>query len=237
MRRISAILFFLLAAVPAACPAAPAKQDDSLALSARDALTSVVVEQTAVPGVEVFVSGIRFQDASRAAGGREIVRVSLDGPVRSGRGIQFAMFVRLSNGDVCELRASADVSIQVPVVVSARNVSTGSVLGADDLQLRRREYSASGEAMIHDPSEAIGKRVRWQLSGGVPVRREYLEDPEALKRGDPVLIEAETGMVHITGKGVALQTGRIGETVIVRSQLSGKEMAGRLAPGHVVRVD
>ncbi len=238
MRRTSTIFIATLFALLSAGPGSTATPGDSvLALSARDALTAAVVEQAGVPGVEVFVSGVRFQDPSRAQAGGEVVRISLDGAVRSGRSLMFGIFVRSSNGDVRELRASADVSVQVPVVVAARNLPTGTTLGADDLSVRRKDFSASGEAMIHDPAEAVGKRVRWQLSGGVPVRREYLEDPEALKRGDPVVIEAETGTVHITGKGVALQSARIGDTVLVRSQLSGREMAGRLAPGHVVRVD
>ncbi len=238
MKRLSMLVIPALIALSiTGRPALATSGESPLASSARDALTAAVVDQAGVPGVEAFVSGVRFQDPSRAAGGGEVVRVSLDGAVRSGRSLMFGIFVRLANGDVRELRATADVSIQVPVVVASRNLATGTTLGAEDVSVRRKDFSASGEAMVHDPAEVVGKRVRWQLSGGVPIRREYLEDPESLKRGDPVVIEASTGMVHITGKGVALQPGRIGDTVRVKSQLSGKELAGRLTPGHVVQVD
>jgi flagella basal body P-ring formation protein FlgA len=238
MKRISMRLVPVLLALCLAAPAASAPSaENALAVRAREALTAAVVDQAGVPGVEVFVSGVRFQDPFRASEGGDVVRVSLDGAVRSGRSLMFGLFVRSANGEVREMRASADISVQVPVVVAARSLSTGMTLAPEDLAVRRKDLSASGEALLHDPSEAVGRRVRWQLSAGVPVRREYLEDPEALKRGDTVLIEAESGTVRISGKGVALQSGRIGETVLVKSHISGKEMAGRLAPGHVVRVD
>lgn len=238
MRSATTILLAALIGLAAAvsAEAGPAGRD-ALSRSVREAVTSSVVDQSGVPGAEAFVSGIRFRDSSLAEGGGEVVRVLPGGASRSGRGLPFDLYVRGPNGDVREMRVVADVSIQVPVVVAARNIAPGSLLGADDLAVRHKELSAAGDATLRMTSDAIGKRTRWQLTGGVPVRREYLEDPESLKRGDTVVIEAETGVVRITGKGVALQAGRVGETVMVRSQLSGKEMAGVLTPGRVVRVD
>jgi flagella basal body P-ring formation protein FlgA len=238
MRNATRIVLAALLGLAAAAPAVSGTAGrDALSRSVREAVTSAVVDQAGVPGAEAIVSGVRFRDASQADGGGEVVRVLPGGGSRSGRGIPFDLFVRSQDGDVREMRVVADVSIQVPVVVAARNIAPGAVLGPEDLAVRQKDISAAGEATLRGLSDAIGKRTRWQLSGGVPVRREYLEDPEALKRGDTVLIEAETGAVRITGKGVALQSGRVGETVTVRSQLSGKEMAGVLAAGRVVRVD
>jgi flagella basal body P-ring formation protein FlgA len=234
---IQIVLAALLGLAAAVSAGAASSGREALSRSVNDALTTAVVEQAGVDGVEAYVSGVRFRDPSQAEAGGEVVRVSSDGGARSGRGIPFDLFVRSPNGDIRELRIVADVSIQVPVVVAARNLPTGTLLGAGDLSLKRRDISAAGEATVRDLSDAIGKRTRWQLSGGVPVRREYLDDPESLKRGDAVVIEAETGAVRITGKGIALQAGRVGETVMVRNQLSGKEMTGVLSPGRVVRVD
>lgn len=233
---IQIILAALLGLASASADAGPSGRE-ALARSVREAVTSSVIDQAGVPGAEAIVSSVRFRDFSQADGGGEVVRVLPGGGLRSGRGLPFDLFVRSPNGDVREMRVVADVSIQVPVVVAARNIAPGSLLGAEDLAVRQKDISVAGEATLRGLSDAIGKRTRWQLSGGVPVRREYLEDPESLKRGDPVVIEAETGAVRITGKGVALQAGRVGETVMVRNQLSGKEMAGVLAPGRVVRVD
>ena len=75
------------------------------------------------------------------------------------------------------------------------------------------------------------------MTGGVPIRKEYVEDPASLRRGDAVTIVAETGPVRITGKGISLQAAGIGETVLVKNMASGREMAGRLLEGRVVRVD
>lgn len=238
MRRI--LLFLLLVLLPAAAgagaappdAAAPALSDDAV----RSALSGCLAEQVAVPGADVFIAGIRLPEAARKVPG-EILRASVDGTPRSGRGMPFSLFVRSGNGDVRELRGTADVSLQVPVLVAARALPTGTVLSAGDVAVRKRDYTGSAEEMLHAPADAVGRRVRWQLSGGVPLRRDYLEDPEALRRGDAVQIEAESGAVRISGKGISLQAGRVGDTVLVKNLSSGKEVAGRLSAGRVVKID
>ncbi len=236
MNRLIALSLFLLAAAGAspvhAGPALPSLED-----AAREALRAHVVEQAGIPGAEAFVGGMRITDAKAAAGAVEIVRVGTGGPVRSGRGIAFFLFVRDARGEVRELRAAADVSVLVPVVVSLRNVPAGAVIGAEDVAVRKREFSSGSDDVLHADAEAIGKRARWQLSSGVPVRRNFLEDPGAVRRGDAVRIVAEAGPVRITGNGISLQGARVGETVLVRNTGTGREISGRLEAGHVVRVE
>lgn len=236
MHRLIALTLLLLAAAGAApCHAGPAPPP--LADAAREALRAYVVEQAGIPGAEAFVGGMRIADAKAAEGAVEIVRVGTGGPVRSGRGIAFFLFVRGARGEVRELRATADVSVLVPVVVSVRNVPAGAVIEPGDIAVRKREFSSGNDDVLHGDAEAIGKRARWQLSGGVPVRRNFLEDPGAVRRGDAVRIVAEAGPVRITGKGISLQGARVGETVLVRNTGTGREISGRLEAGHVVRVE
>jgi flagella basal body P-ring formation protein FlgA len=232
--RIASLLLLLSAA---AAPAFAGTAAPVLSDAAREALRAHLVEQAGIPGVEAFVGSVRIHEPKASGGTPEILRVGTDGPARSGRGIAFFLFVRDADGFVREMRASADVSLLVPVVVSVRNVPAGAVIGDGDVALRKRELVSGNDDLLHRESDAVGKRARWQLSGGVPVKRDYLEDPEAVRRGDAVQIVAEAGPVRITGKGISLQAGRVGETVLVRNAGTGREIAGRLEAGRVVRVD
>lgn len=199
----------------------------------RAALQDFLVRQAGVEGAEAFVANARASDMPPG----EIVRIVPEGRIRSGRAVPFLFFVRRSGGDLVGVRVTADVSLQLPVVHSARSLSAGTVLGEGDLEIRNREISGDGEEFLHRLPAALGKRIRWRLTAGVPIRREYLEDPAFLKRGETVTIVAESGSVRITGKGVSLQSGRPGETVRVRNMASGREVAGRLSGDHLVVVE
>ncbi|GAB4233234.1 MAG: hypothetical protein OHK0028_08920 [Deltaproteobacteria bacterium] len=238
MRLSLSIVLFAggLAAGPASSSAAAAGPA-SLASSARAAIREQFREQAGIPGSEVFVGEVRFSEPAGLRLPVEVIRVAADGAVRSGRGIPVSVYVRDAGGEPREIRGSADVSIRAPVVVTARNVPAGAIVSPGDFTVRMLEYAAGGDGVLRAAGDAVGKRARWQLTGGVPIRREYLEDPAALRRGDAVTIVAESGAVRITGKGIALQAGGVGDTVLVRNVASGKETAGRLAEGRVVRVD
>ena len=230
-------VFCVAASIGAGAGSVRAAEDPSLAASARSAIREQFREQAGVPGAEVFVGEVRLSEPAGVRRPVEVVRVAADGALRSGRGIPVSLFVKDAGGEMREIRGFADVSIRAPVLVTARAVPAGAIVSRGDLAVLLREYAAGGDGVLRSAGDAVGKRARWQLTGGVPVRREYLEDPAALRRGDAVTIVAESGPVRITGKGVALQAGGVGDTVLVRNIASGKETAGRLAEGHVVRVD
>jgi len=228
----------LLAALIAAGPGiSRAASNSTLASPARSAIREQFREQAGIPGAEVFVGEVRFNEPAGLRGPVEVVRVGADGTIRSGRGIPISIYVRDAAGETREMRGSVDVSIQVPVVVSARNMPAGAIVSRQDIAVRMREYTSGSDSVLHTVEEALGKRARWQLTGGIPIRREFMEDPAALRRGEAVTIVAESGPVRITGKGISLQAAGIGDTVMVKNSSTGKEMTGRLLEGRVVRID
>jgi len=229
------VLFAVLTAGGPGIP--PAAANSMLASPARSAIREQFREQAGIPGAEVFVGEVRINEPAGLRAPVDVVRVGADGTIRSGRGIPISIYVRDAVGETREVRGSVDVSIQVPVVVSARNMPAGAIVSRQDIAVRMREYTSGSDSVLHTVEEALGKRARWQLTGGVPLRREFMEDPEALRRGETVTIVAESGPVRITGKGVSLQAAGIGDTVMVRNTSTGKEMTGRLLEGRVVRID
>jgi flagella basal body P-ring formation protein FlgA len=232
---IPIVFFAALAATWAGTSWAAA--NPSLVPSARTAIREQFRELAGIPGAEVFVGEVRLTEPAGLLGPVEVVRIAADGAVRSGRGIPVSIYVRDAAGETREVRGSADVSVQAPVVVSARNVPAGAIVSREDVAVRMRDYTSGSDGVLHTLEEALGKRARWQLTGGVAIRKEYVEDPAALRRGDAVTIVAESGPVRITGKGISLQAAGVGDTVLVKNTASGKEMAGRLHEGRVVRVD
>ena len=164
----------LFTALIAAVPGIPrAATNATLASPARSAIRDQFREQAGIPGAEVFVGEVRCNEPAGLRGPVEVVRVGADGAIRSGRGIPISIYVRDAAGETREVRGSVDVSIQVPVVVSARNMPAGAIVSPQDIAVRMREYTSGSDSVLHTVEEALGKRAG-TLAGGVPARRNQL---------------------------------------------------------------
>lgn len=229
------LLICLFLAIPALSWARP--PSGVLSAQIRSSITQYLAGRAEIPGADAWVGEIRFAAPATVDRSWTIVRVAAAGALRSGRGVSFTISARSPAGAIRDFRASADLSIRVPVVVAARTVSAGAVLGEADVAVRKMDWSGGSTAFLHAPADAVGKRARWQLVAGVPLRSDFLVSPDALKRGEPVVLLAESGAVQVTGKGISLQAGKVGDAVRVRAVSSGKKLSGRLLEGHIVRID
>lgn len=229
------LLICVLLVIPALSWARP--PSGALSAQIRSSITQYLAGRAGIPGVEAWVGEIRFAAPAGMDRSWSIVRIATDGALRSGRGVGFTVSVRSPAGEIRDFRVRADLSIRAPVVVAARTVSAGAVIGESDVTVRKMDWSGGSAAFLHALADAVGKRARWQLVAGVPMRSSFLVSPDALKRGEPVVLLAESGAVQVTGKGVSLQAGNVGDAVLVRAVSSGKKLSGRLLEGHVVRID
>lgn len=237
MKHIAIALSLLVALVGPAFAVPVDATGSSFVEMSRAAILDHLLSQVGTPGAEFFVGTVRVENPYPAGPVTQIARVVTDGSPRSGRGVLMSLYVKGPGGEMREARAAVDLSVRVPVVVSTKAIASGTFLSADDLSVRLVESGADGGVFVNSVDDIVGKKSRWPLSTGVSIRREYIEDPEALKRGDAVTLVADSGAIRITSKGTALRGGKLGEMVTVRSVASGREATGRLMPGRVVVVD
>jgi flagella basal body P-ring formation protein FlgA len=133
------------------------------------------------------------------------------------------------------VEAGAGARSVAAVVVLARGVRKGEVLGAADVELRPAKSAARGTALV-DPADAVGKRLVRGLSAGVPVTAADLETPTAVAKGDLVRLVARVGSVTAVTSGKALEAGRVGEGIRVENQASGRVVQGVLRERGLVDV-
>jgi len=88
-----------------------------------------------------------------------------------------------------------------------------------------------------DLGEVVGKRVKRPIGVNIPVKRDYLEDARAVKRGDMVILMAEKGNLKISTKGVVKEDGNLGGVVRVENISSGRIVSGRVIGPGMVAVD
>ena len=123
----------------------------------------------------------------------------------------------------------------VRVAVALRTLPRGTVLGADDFQLRDTTMRGANSATDTTPVVA-GWVTRRTINAGEVLRAPAVEAPTVVNANSPVQIEWADHNVSLTIRGVATRNGAIGERVSVRTEM-GKRVEGTVvAPGRV-RID
>jgi flagella basal body P-ring formation protein FlgA len=132
---------------------------------------------------------------------------------------------------------TADVGLYAPVVVARRPIARGEKLAADDLSLDRRDLSQTPRGVLTALDEAAGTTARAPLVPYAPIRREQVEAPAAVHRGDVVLLVAERGSLRITATGEAREDAGLGQQVRVLNRVSRKDVVGHVLDASTVAVE
>jgi len=125
---------------------------------------------------------------------------------------------------VRKVPVSGKVGLERPVIKTSRNIIAGQILEQEDLTVVRERLFDSGNDLLKDKGEAVGKRTLRSLDAGQFVERKMIEDPPLVKKGERVRIEAAGRRIRVTALGRVLQDGRAGEQVKVMNLMSGKEI-------------
>lgn len=135
---------------------------------------------------------------------------------------------------VRKVSVSGRVLVDQEVLRTARRIGMGEVLDRDDLvQVTERQAHLKSNAMT-DIEEAVGKRATRTIQAEQILERNMIEDPPLVRKGDRVVIRAESKAVTVTAVGKVLQDGRTGDHVRVINIGSGREILGTVqGPGQV----
>jgi len=119
----------------------------------------------------------------------------------------------------------------VDVATLVHAVAAGTVLAADDVEIRHRAFAGIPAPL----AQVIGATVTEDLEAGTPLGAHDLALQPPLPRGTHVAVEIVRGSIHITGSGVLELAARPGDPVTVRLAFNQTVVHGTMtAPGTVV---
>jgi flagella basal body P-ring formation protein FlgA len=134
--------------------------------------------------------------------------------------------------------ATAEISLLTDVVVLKKSVRRHGRIEEEDIELKEKDVSKIRSNVITDPDEVLGKRTKRTLTVGTILRPDLIEYPPLVKRGDVVLVVAESAGLRITALGVVDQReGRRGERIKVENLDSKKNIYARVIDSKTVEVD
>jgi flagella basal body P-ring formation protein FlgA len=134
-------------------------------------------------------------------------------------------------------RWSISIPVQIRItrdqIISTRLLTTGQIIGKEDLSRRSTENMQS--AGITDESQAIGKEPRNNIAPGVELRADMLRAPYVVKAQQTVQLVIQGSSFTINGSGTALNNASEGEAVTILTP-SGQKIRGTAEASGTVRI-
>jgi len=133
--------------------------------------------------------------------------------------------------------ATATVEIFTQVVVTKKPLGRHKPITEDDIEMQKMDLARLPASVITDPELVLGQRTRRAIGSNTVLRSNLVEFPPLLKRGDVVVMIAETGGIKITALGLVKKKGRLGERIPVMNFDSKKVLYARVLDSNTVKVD
>jgi flagellar basal body P-ring formation protein FlgA len=164
------------------------------------------------------------------------------------KNISFAKVPDPSGDGIClvgiEGKNGAESSVYVPfkVLVNRRlymvkhDIAKGEAIHLIDLAVKETYLNGSGGAYPEKIEDVLSKTAKKEIHAGEIITKQLLEDRMAVQKGETVNVIVENTRLLVQAKGVALEKGRMGDLVRVKSA-SGKEVIGRVSGNDSVVVE
>lgn len=129
---------------------------------------------------------------------------------------------------------TASVAIHGPALVAARPLARGERVTGDMVTTQSVQVNASRRGVLKASDTVEGMEVRRPINAGSLITPDLLSAPDAVERGDHVIIVAKSGAFSVSSRGKALANASVGEQVLVENLRSSRTVrANVVAPGRV----
>lgn len=210
-------------------PVPPAGQQDSEAI--RSAALAFLQQQSAgLPGkVEITVAPAFPRGLA--------VCTTLEPFMPSGARLwgRLTVGVRCAGERPWTIYLQARVSLRATYYLAARAMAPGEVLTAADLVARDGDLTGLPQAIVTDPSQAIGSVSLVRIAGGMPLRRDMLKSALAVSIGQTVRVVAAGVGFAISAEGSAMNNASPGQQVRVKTA-NGQIISGIVKDGSTVEI-
>ena len=133
--------------------------------------------------------------------------------------------------------ATATVEVLAEVVITKKPLGRHRPITEDDIEMLKLDLAKLPAGVITDPEAVLGKRTKRAIGAKTALRADLIEFPPLVKRGDIVVIIAESKGLKITALGQVKKKGRFGESIPVMNYDSKKVLYARVLDASTVKVE
>lgn len=128
------------------------------------------------------------------------------------------------------------VSIYKTVFIARHTITRGRRILASDLHKSRRDITTLHYGYIDNQREIVGKIARRVVFANTVLKPQMLSLPLLVKRGQTVILIAETHGIQVRMSGKALGSGPAGHSIRVRNLSSRRIVEGIVVKSGVVKI-
>jgi flagella basal body P-ring formation protein FlgA len=128
------------------------------------------------------------------------------------------------------------VESEMPVLVLRQPATVGSVLTANDVDLRTQRVPGFTSRYVKDITALAGHHMKNAAGPGTALTTDLLVPDLLIKRGQRVMLMAAVGGIEVRALGEAIADATPGGRVRVRNLDSQKIVEGRVESGDLVRM-
>lgn len=127
------------------------------------------------------------------------------------------------------------VSAVANVLVSTETIAQGTAINDTNTKWEKRELPGFGSPILMGQEETNWV-ARRSIRLGVTLSSADVEVPAVIRTGDTVTVVVRCGGVSLTTSAEARQSGRIGDNIRVRSELSNEDVRGRVVSSSRIEI-
>jgi flagella basal body P-ring formation protein FlgA len=143
---------------------------------------------------------------------------------------------RVDERPVRKVPLSGKITVIGQVVKAAKRIRTGQLICEGDVVLVEESNDRPYRDVLASLDEAIGKRAVRNIQPSQSIRSRMIEFPPLVRKGERVVVRAESELIRATTVGKALEDGRSGDQVKVINISSGKELLATVKGSALVEV-
>jgi len=132
------------------------------------------------------------------------------------------------------LRASVETYREI--VVAATDIPRGRPLTGSQLRMETVALSRAPDGAITTPGGVTGLIARKTIFPGQPVTDRNVEARRLIRRNQTVIVEMNSGSIHIQHQARAMMDGRAGDVIICANPATREEFQGVVRADGVVEV-
>ena len=127
------------------------------------------------------------------------------------------------------LYVNVTVAQSEAVVVAARPISAGQTITLNELMVKTMPVQDfAGRQIFTDPAQINGASAVMSMAAGMIITQNTVQAPLVVKSGQIVTVNVYSGSVTLAVDATADQPGRIGDTILLTNQGSGRRFTAQV---------
>lgn len=151
--------------------------------------------------------------------------------------IPFKVAVVVDGQKVNRITVPANIEVWSDVVMTTKPLGKYQPIGRDDIQIKKMDLARVPSSVLVNIDQVLGRRTNRNIAANCILRRDQVEIPPVIKRGDLVQVVAESPLLKISVKAMAKENGIQGDRIKVVNLRSKKAIYAQVVDEQTVRVD